>query len=500
MSHKNACSVVNPWTHLLALAVTFLVLGPGQPFLGAQSLAAHGSITIGEKRSFYSESLEEAQEFLVSKPVHYPYTEERFPVLYLLDGDDHFLHATATVRFLAKTGRIPHMIVVGISAVDRNSEFLPPGEGEDTGNADEFLGFIRDELIPLIDADYRTREFRTLMGHSLGGLFGVYALLDDPRVFQGYIVISPSLWWNELAMVVRAEERLKRGARFDGTVFLTMGNEGRDGGIHGKQMAEGLDRLTKLLESTSPDGLSSKCTILDEESHQSVPYQGTYRGLEHVFAGWHLNDPLATYANDGLEALGRHYERLSQRMGYEISIPLTPLFTIANHLLDRGRGRDALEVYDAILEREETGTAHFGRAKALDLLKEQEMMIASLKRAVALNPANESAREMLKAQGEVTEDAPEVSWGSDVLAKFEGNYQSAVRRLRVRQQAGKLFLSAGGRYELVPLEKQRFHIPGLDVQVLFNESEDGEISGLTLWEWGVRKEAGKIQPMGKTSR
>ena len=123
---------------------------------------------------------------------------DRYPVLYLLDAQTHFHYSSGIADFLAKDDRMPNMLLVGIVSGDmarRTHDLTPPSTAETdnrfspgNGGADAFLSFIADELIPFIDKTYRTRPYRLLIGHSFGGLFGVYALITKPTLFNAYIV------------------------------------------------------------------------------------------------------------------------------------------------------------------------------------------------------------------------------------------------------------------------------------------------------------------------
>ena len=160
--------------------------------------------------------MNERRPLFISKPAGYEQGTERYPVLYLLDGETHFHHATGIARFLAESGRIPALLVVGVASTNRNRDLTPPSQaGNDLrfspggGGADAFLRFLSEELIPYVEANYRTRSYRILVGHSFGGLFAVYALTTRPRVFNAYIAISPSLHWNNQGVCVPSREILR---------------------------------------------------------------------------------------------------------------------------------------------------------------------------------------------------------------------------------------------------------------------------------------------------
>jgi predicted alpha/beta superfamily hydrolase len=162
-------------------------------------------VVIGTKFQIESKVLAETRTYWIHSPFKYKSGNDAYPVLILQDPESELTLAAAAVDMLSDSGRIPPMIVVGIKNTNRNRDMTPsrPAKafGVSVGGADKFLAFIADELLPTIDRTYRTRPYRVLVGHSFGGLFAVYALMNRPDVFQGYIAISPSLWWDDQALV-----------------------------------------------------------------------------------------------------------------------------------------------------------------------------------------------------------------------------------------------------------------------------------------------------------
>ncbi len=153
---------------------------------------------------------------MIYTPPHYARSNQHYPVLYLLDAEAQFYQAAATLQFLGSdNGRIPEMILVGITNTRRIRDLTPTTQDPeqrkhhpDAGGADAFLKFLTDELTPWVNARYRTQPYRILVGHSLGGLFAVHALLVRPDSFQAYLAVSPSLWWDAQATVTEAKTAL----------------------------------------------------------------------------------------------------------------------------------------------------------------------------------------------------------------------------------------------------------------------------------------------------
>ena len=157
--------------------------------------------------SLKSTVLGEDRIIFVRTPQTYERNVQRYPVLYLTDAEAQMDHTITTIDFLSRNGRMPEMIVVGISNTDRTRDLTPtngtmnnpggrPFRFPTSGGADKFLKFIETELIPSIEADYRTQPYRVFAGHSFGGLFALHALLTRPEVFNAYIAVSPTFPWD----------------------------------------------------------------------------------------------------------------------------------------------------------------------------------------------------------------------------------------------------------------------------------------------------------------
>src|SRR5690606_515540 len=130
------------------------------------------------------------------------------------------------------------------------------------------LRMLREELIPWVDANYRTNSYKILVGHSLGGLFTINTLITEPDAFDAYVAISPNLQWNEQDLVKRAEVFLDSATKLEKSLYLITGNE----------VILGFEEFMDVLGKNNPSGFRWEFGgRLLAESHASVPLQGTYR-------------------------------------------------------------------------------------------------------------------------------------------------------------------------------------------------------------------------------
>ncbi|MCI0539455.1 MAG: hypothetical protein L0Z50_29955 [Verrucomicrobiales bacterium] len=268
-------------------------------------------------------------------------------MLYLLDGDAHFHSASGVVQSMgagiAGNIQIPELLVVAIpntSFANRTRDLTPTHsklgpDGKEceffptSGGGDKFLKFLKDELTPRIESSYRTLPFRVFVGHSFGGLLVLHALLgDSPEMFQAYIAIDPSVWWDNQVLVRSVEGRPKNSRKATGSVYVSLANN------PDQANAEATRRLAQGLKTAFLSELRSTLQFFEAEDHGSVPLLSLYRGLLFAFEGYkpRFED------SQKPSALADHVRKVSERFG----IQLPPPESFVN-----GLGQDSLLFKDA---------------------------------------------------------------------------------------------------------------------------------------------------------
>jgi len=302
-----------------------------------------------------SEALGEERAILVRTPPGYERGDARFPVLYMTDGDAHLLHTSGTVNFLARNGRIPEMIVVGITNTDRTRDLtptrsalpLPNGQPQfpTSGGADKFLKFIETELIPHVEKNYRVVPFRALAGHSIGGLFTLHAMVSRPELFNAYIAVSPATQWEDYMIVKRVEEFFKDRKDWNRTLYVSLGRE--PGNI-----TLGFEKLKEVLGRQKVNGFVWDSAHLEDEDHGSVVLRSHYAGLRKVFDGWQVPREERTGQIAGsLKDVEEHYRKLSERLGYPVLMPEFIMNFFGYQLLNDGEKEEAVAAFKLNVER-----------------------------------------------------------------------------------------------------------------------------------------------------
>lgn len=318
-------------------------------FILASSLSAQQQAGQPAAVQIPSKVLGETRTVLIRTPASYRTTSRPYPVLYLTDGDRQLEHTAAVADYLVREGRVPEMIIVGITNTDRTRDLTPTNVREmaqdgrvlrfpTSGGADRFLAFIETELIPHVEKNYRTQPFRLFAGHSFGGLFALHALFTRPALFHGVIAASPALVWDDHYVLRKAEEWAKANRTSNATLVFTVGNEGAE-------LDREFDALQELLKTKAPRGLAWQALRLGDEDHGSVVLPTHYAGLRKVFEPFRFpitpaDDPKTLYAR-----AAAHFDKASARAGFKVLIPETTVNLIGYRLLQTGRVKEAIDVF-----------------------------------------------------------------------------------------------------------------------------------------------------------
>jgi len=316
-----------------ALTLPVLLLALAAPPAAEGQSRFQSSVSIGQVDSVWSATLEEHRPYLVYTPPSYGDTTvapQHYPVLYLLDGDAHFHSVSGLVQILGTgvngTFVIPEMIVVAIPNTDRNRDLSPTHAetGPDgkpqpafatSGGGPRFLSFVKDELIPHVDARYRTRPYRVFVGHSLGGITTLSALYTMPETFDAYVSIDPSLWWDGRTLLTQARDHFS-SARLEGkTLYVAQANTlapDTSANVHYQSIAQ----FNEVMKAYDRSGIRFAFRYYGDDSHGSVPLIAEYDALRFIFDGYGV--PLQRVM-ERPASLTEHFREVSARLGSTFS-------------------------------------------------------------------------------------------------------------------------------------------------------------------------------------
>lgn len=257
-----------------------------------------------------------------------------YPVIYLLDGSENFNTVVSITEHMTESNLCPPMIVVGILHSDRVSE-LTIGTDKElpgvVGGGEKFMSFVEKELIPYIDATYPTTTYKAFIGHSLGGLTVMNTFVHKPNLFNSYVSLDGSLWWDNKKIVKEAKTILPTQNYKGKTLFMAMANR-LEKGVDTLSVQKDTSRPTGLIRSNlefikdlskiKKNQLRFKYKFYEDDNHPSVRLIGEYDALRFIFDFYKLKiyDSELKDPNFKLDSiLVAHYKNVSEHMGYTIN-------------------------------------------------------------------------------------------------------------------------------------------------------------------------------------
>lgn len=219
----------------------------------------------------------------------------KYPVTYLLDGsaDEDFIHVVGLYQFnsFEWINRVPKSIIVGIATVDRKRDYTYPTTVEDdrkryptTGHSDKFMAFIEKELQPYIEKKYKTTNSKTIIGQSLGGLFVTEVLFKKPFLFNNYIIISPSLWWDNGSILDQMPKTLDSTFVQPTAIYIGVGKEGLTPTKIPRVMEVDANLLNEKIKSTQSKTITCYFDYLPQENHATISHQAICNALKILFS------------------------------------------------------------------------------------------------------------------------------------------------------------------------------------------------------------------------
>jgi len=216
----------------------------------------------------------------------------RYPVIYLLDGsaNEDFIHIAGLVQFnnFPWINQVPRSIVVGIANVDRRRDFTFPTTVEadrksfpTTGGSAKFIDFMEQELQPYINNTFKTNSSLMLIGQSLGGLLATEILFRKPGLFSQYVIVSPSLWWNNGSLLNEHPAVVGENFSQPTRIYIGVGKEGLTPGNHVMEVDANL--LAEKLQQAKNKSLSVYFDYLPAEDHATVTHQAVFNAFRLLY-------------------------------------------------------------------------------------------------------------------------------------------------------------------------------------------------------------------------
>ncbi|WP_413534082.1 alpha/beta hydrolase [Empedobacter brevis] len=292
-------------------------------------LFAQESLSNTIVKKIHSDVLNEDRVIDIQLPKNYAnntYDLAKYPVIYVLDGENNFTYIASLERFGTKFlyRNFPEMIVVGIRNTDRTRDFTPTVPKNDFtphqksfvngGGADNFIKFIETELQPFINTNYRTNGFDILHGHSFGGLFSIYTLLSNQSLFDAYIALDPSLWWDNKVVYNKAKNDFVSSNYQNKSLFVALAYEAEQDAKDRLQHGNTIRNFCEtILPSYPKKNFFYNWKYYPDYDHGTVPIPASFDALIKIFKGIEL--PVKEIPKNP-QLLIDHYQKLSEKLGF----------------------------------------------------------------------------------------------------------------------------------------------------------------------------------------
>ena len=465
-------------------------------------------IVIGKVDSVYSTILKEERKVWIYLPninAGMPNPGQRYPVLYLLDGDGHFESVAGMIQQLSQVNGntiVPEMIIVGIPNTDRTRDLTPTHIASDlpmmdsnstknTGGGENFAAFMEKELMPHIDSLYPTQPFRVLIGHSFGGLMVMNIITNHTKLFNAYIAIDPSMWYDKEQFLKTTQKKLA-AQKYNGTsLYVGIANTMAEGMTLEKLKKDtssdtrhirSIFALDKFIKSNSQNGLKYASKYYGDDDHGSVPLISEYDGLRFIFSWYRFKFLPSDFSSPGIEVVQRmkkHYQNVSKEFGFKVSPPEMQINGLGYFMLSQKHLDKAAALFEMNVENyPQSGNTYDSYADALLAKKDTTAAIANYKKAYAITKGEETKQKLDKLEGKST-----FTLTTKELEKYVGafEFESIALTATTLIKGNALWVSVPGQgdFELVPLSTDAFTIKGMSGYKIQFEMAGNKPVGLT---------------------
>jgi hypothetical protein len=382
----------------------------------ATDVVSKDDYSVASKVVIDSNHLKEKRNILIYTPPNF-HENQQYQVIYLFDAEHLFTSTIGVVESLMTARKIPPSIVIGVETTIRVRDYLPPIYGEPKnkhqswiskkfpqfGGTETFTKFLESELFPYVEQHYPVLPNRTMIGYSNAGVYGLHTLVNSPKTFTNYLLISPAPWWGNDEIDQNLIKFSTDNKDFSGNLFLSVAGEG--GGMYSNAL-----RIASQLEAVAPHSLNWNFKHFENDTHESTVYPSIYQGLQHLYEdlNFKVSDELATYGS--ISDVQHYYSILSSRYKYSVLIPEIVFSDLADAQFLNQRDSQAIDTLRLFVDTYPNSSFAYTSLGSGYLRTKQ----------FALAKANfETAIKMVEQKGE--SDPSVIDYLHDMVAAAQGN-------------------------------------------------------------------------------
>jgi predicted alpha/beta superfamily hydrolase len=380
---------------LLAFLITFQLQAV------AQNAPAY---VIGTTHKIQSKLLHEERTYFIEVPDSYNSSLKEYPVLVLLDGEVHFHSHSGILKQMVRGGQIPEMIIVAITNVDRVRDFTPTTyltnlngssaveNHKTSGGSVHFLNFIEEELLPEVEANFRTNSFKLLVGISHGGLLVGSSYLSEASSFNGFIAMDPSFWWDDQYVVKQISstkfDQIKNKRIYVSTADKFENFDRIPEVFKANINAHELFNTTLKNKGVSPSNIELE--YFKEENHWTVALMSLYHGMQFIYEGLAMKN----MSSSSIKEIEVYY-----KTNYNAAFlpPENDINTVGYSHLSKENYKEALAFFKLNTTNYPTSSNAFDSlGEAYMLSGDKENALRKYKTSLTLDSTNEHARAMIR--------------------------------------------------------------------------------------------------------
>ncbi len=379
----------------------------------ANNLSKSTAVINAEKFSFDSKILTDDMDISIAISLPHKYAERKqsYPVIFVLEGDYLFDITRATAKFMARRSHMPESIVVGIYAGEdeHRKRMAVKLHG---GKPDMYVNFLKKELIPYVEKQYRANSHRSIIGLSPTNGVLFESFLNEPDLFKGYIALSTHLEWppeKGKNMIDEVISRMNNTKLPKATLYMGRADDDLESNQYAKKI---FDEAQKKLAKTSSSNTKVVLDILENEEHYMMSLAGLRNGFQLIYphGGLMYTKTLAS-SDKPAEILKKDYQEISSSYGFDV-YPVEDGHVPNDHLLG------LVDIFERKKEY----------SKALDILKlgiNYYPNSANLYRRLALRYQFDGEAERAKKHAETSLKLVK-KYNPDLLKKFQNDLNEIV--------------------------------------------------------------------------
>lgn len=482
---------------LVLLAITFNVKAQND-----------NKVVIGKIDSVYSKILNEQRKIWVYTPdmtsgnldLH-----QRYPVVYLLDGDTHFASVTGLIQQLSQANGntvFPEMIIVAIPNTNRTRDLTPTHVTSDfpmmdsnssktSGGGENFVSFIEKELMQHVDSAYPTEPYRVLIGHSFGGLMVMDVLTNHTKLFNAYIAIDPSMWYDKEQFLEATKKKLVENKYNKIRLFVGIANTMPAGMALDKLKKDttsdtrhirSIFAMDKFIKANTQNGLKYASKYYGDDDHGSVPLASEYDGLRFIFDYYRLKLTGKDFEDSSTALISKyktHYDLVSKEMGFKVSPPELFINALGYDAMSKKQYAKATGFFEMnITNYPNSNNVYDSYGDLFAAKKDTLNAIANYNKALAIKDNAETKQKLDALEGKdvFKLTVPE-------LQKYAGEFEfesiSLTATTILKDNALWIIAPGQGEFELVPLSTDVFTLKNLNGYKIQFQMEGDKLLGLT---------------------